>query len=71
MPWLVLGGSLPCQTLPLPVPEAEGLGGTCPMLAVHCCATVVVLPSGNASSVLSGALEGRAEDGYCCKSLQR
>lgn len=34
------------------------------MEAVHRCATVVILPSGNVSSPLSRALERKAEDGY-------
>lgn len=33
VPWLVPGGSLPCQTLPLPGPGAVGLAGTCHMEA--------------------------------------
>lgn len=64
------GGNLPCQTLTLPVPEAVHLEGTGRMEAVHRCATAVVLPSGNISSLLSRALEGKAEDGYCFKNLQ-
>lgn len=55
--------------VPLSVPEAVSLGGH--VTGGLCTATVLLLPSGSSSPALSSALEGRAVDGYCCRSLQQ